>query len=62
MHNFNVSAGRISALGLEPGVLKYRSSIVVVHIELIFFQCASEDKGGKFLKKLWCCVGGSITR
>ena len=20
------------------------------------------DKGGKFLKKLWCCVGGSITR
>ena len=22
----------------------------------------SYDKGGKFLKKLWCCVGGSITR
>ena len=22
----------------------------------------SLDKGGKFLKKLWCCVGGSITR
>ena len=21
-----------------------------------------EKKGGKFLKKLWCCVGGSITR
>ena len=21
-----------------------------------------EDKKGKFLKKLWCCVGGSITR
>ena len=20
------------------------------------------NKGGKFLKKLWCCVGGSITR
>ena len=19
-------------------------------------------KGGKFLKKLWCCIGGSITR
>ena len=19
-------------------------------------------RGGKFLKKLWCCVGGSITR
>ena len=23
---------------------------------------ASMDKGGKFLKKLWCCVGGNITR
>ena len=21
-----------------------------------------KDKGGKFLKKLWCCVGGNITR
>ena len=21
-----------------------------------------KSKGGKFLKKLWCCVGGSITR
>ena len=21
-----------------------------------------KNKGGKFLKKLWCCVGGSITR
>ena len=20
------------------------------------------NKGGNFLKKLWCCVGGSITR
>ena len=20
------------------------------------------DKGGKFLKELWCCVGGGITR
>ena len=20
------------------------------------------SEGGKFLKKLWCCVGGSITR
>ena len=22
----------------------------------------SKSKKGKFLKKLWCCVGGSITR
>ena len=22
----------------------------------------NKNKGGKFLKKLWCCVGGSITR
>ena len=20
------------------------------------------NKGGKFLKKLWCCVGGNVTR
>ena len=30
---------------------------LVIHALLIFF-----NKGGKFLKKLWCCVGGSITR
>ena len=23
---------------------------------------ATNYKGGKFLKKLWCCVGGSLTR
>ena len=23
---------------------------------------SKKNKGGKFLKKLWCCVGGSITR
>ena len=25
-------------------------------------QSLIRNKGGKFLKKLWCCVGGSITR
>ena len=25
-------------------------------------QADFRKKGGKFLKKLWCCVGGSITR
>ena len=25
-------------------------------------QARDWDKGVKFLKKLWCCVGGSITR
>ena len=25
-------------------------------------ECFQTNKGGKFLKKLWCCVGGSITR
>ena len=23
---------------------------------------STRNKGGKFLKKLWCCVGGNITR
>ena len=27
-----------------------------------FARQASNFKGGKFLKKLWCCVGGSIAR
>ena len=26
------------------------------------YQTIDSYKGGKFLKKLWCCVGGSITR
>ena len=37
-------------------------------IEHTFIDCpftesfTRKGKGGKFLKKLWCCVGGSITR
>ena len=26
------------------------------------FPSADHDQGVKFLKKLWCCVGGSIAR
>ena len=29
---------------------------------VIASRTVSKNKGGKFLKKLWCCVGGSITR
>ena len=31
-------------------------------INLRYAGLGELDKGGKFLKKLWCCVGGSITR
>ena len=30
--------------------------------ELPEVATSQNNKGGKFLKKLWCCVGGSITR
>ena len=32
---------------------------------LVVIDCVTKHlpfQGGKFLKKLWCCVGGSITR
>ena len=32
------------------------------HCPWRFLGCTNWEKGGKFLKKLWCCVGGSITR
>ena len=37
---------------------------IVVMCEWEDLGCAAyqSHKGGKFLKKLWCCVGGSITR
>ena len=28
----------------------------------LFISCSINNKGGKFLKKLWYCFGGSITR
>ena len=31
-------------------------------LEIFNFGPKVRNKGGKFLKKLWCCVGGSITR
>ena len=27
---------------------------------ILFFFFFSFNKGGKFLKKLWCCVGGRV--
>ena len=32
--------------------------IAMLHLSV--YNCF--EKGGRFLKKLWCCVGGSITR
>ena len=31
-------------------------------LELKIRKSYVDVKGGKFLKKLWCCVGGSITK
>ena len=39
----------------------------VVEVIVVIEDCENRlnlvtNKGGKFIKKLWCCVGGSITR
>ena len=38
------------------------SSLLYLLDELTLKRCIPFHKGGKFLKKLWCCVGGNITR
>ena len=32
------------------------------YTDIPYISLGKTGKGGKFLKKLWCCVGGSITR
>ena len=50
MSNVVSQAGRLSAAkGVKKSNLKIKNS-------------SSKNIGDKFLKKLWCCVGGSITR
>ena len=48
------------------GLILLRTLVVEVtlHKKILFNHLceAYHDTGGKFLKKLWCCVGGSITR
>ena len=42
-----------------------RSIVILEDNEIEEFhskQVAKNNKGATFLKKLWCCVGGSITR
>ena len=41
----------------QPHILHTSLSLAVALQSAIYLV-----KGGKFLKKLWCCVGGSITR
>ena len=52
-HRSNVLKRSLVYLVLRPHpVWRWTSEIWVSHL----------NKGGKCLKKLWCCVGGSITR
>ena len=52
----------------ERKLIKFLSCLAIPCILTFFdyFAFAAQFnlifKGGKFLKKLWCCVGGSITR
>ena len=46
-----------------------QTSLVLIHTvpntnikSLLTHQIFLKNKGGKSLKKLWCCVGGSIAR
>ena len=51
-------------------VRRYEATVSDKSVCILFKAMASPSretylclsKGGKFLKKLWCCVGGSITR
>ena len=42
--------------------LDISTNLATVRHESTARGLSSRNKGGKFLKKLWCCVGGSITR
>ena len=47
--------------GKETQVTQKRVEASRFHSISFQFRTVIYDKGGKFLKKLWCCVGGSIT-
>ena len=49
---------KIGEIGLKA--TEQRSHLLERHVRLVLIL--PTGKGGKFLKKLWCCVGGSITR
>ena len=40
----------------------HRNLIFILRSFHVTIDKLNKAKGGKFLKKLWCCVGGSITR
>ena len=46
---------------IPPKILKLSASTIKEPPTNLINYCIL-DKGGKFLKKLWCCVGGSIAR
>ena len=49
---------------LVAGVSSLLLNFVKLFLNIFYGRGLLRDsnKGGKFLKKLWCCVGGSITR
>ena len=50
------------AKGRSLGIKCARVSLLDINIDGFSSAKLFLNKGGKFLKKLWCCVGGSITR
>ena len=62
---FNSGVDRRAKRLRSPGCQRCRHICACVGIPRACGVCTQgthTSKGGKFLKKLWCCVGGSITR
>ena len=47
---------------LQRSRVKYRQRSCLMKCNREVTWISRQSKGGKFLKKLWCCVGGSIKR
>ena len=56
VHRMNVKSKN------QPRPIIVRFTSYKVKSQLYKARLHLKNKGGKFLKKLWCCVGGSITR
>ena len=55
-----LSTGSVSSGSFQGGEVD--STMTVDSEDFVRLFMGQTNKGGKFLKKLWCCVGGSITR
>ena len=63
LEQFRVVPSELMLLKIEQLPLFFLENSDVFLVQTVKIKTVSnKNKGGKFLKKLWCCVGGSITR